>query len=82
MPHVERVAVYRGREPLPLESRWTLSRVTSNTRYVERPEQRELTLKHAPLSRAEATREVCDGPTYCGARRCVSQALNDLRLAN
>jgi chlorite dismutase len=53
--HVERVAVYRGRN-LPLESRWTLSGVISNVRYVERPEQHELTLKQAPLSRSEATR--------------------------
>ena len=56
LPQVERVAVYRGSEPSPLESRWTLSGVISNTRYVERPEQQELTLKQAPLSRSEATR--------------------------
>src|SRR5215471_2205462 len=55
-PQVERVAVYRGSEPSPLESRWTLSGVVSNTRYVERPEQQELTLRQAPLSRSEATR--------------------------
>jgi len=55
LPHVERVAIYRGKEPLPFESRWTLSGVISNTRYVERPEQQELTLKQAPLGRLEAT---------------------------
>jgi len=54
--HVERVAIYRGSETAPLESRWTLSGVISNTRYVERPEEQELTLKQAPLSRSEATR--------------------------
>ena len=48
LPHVERVAVYRGKELLPLESRWTLWGVISNTRYVERPEQQELTLKQTP----------------------------------
>jgi len=56
LPHVERVAVYRVSETAPLESRWTLSGVISNTRYVERPEEQELTLKQAPLSRSEATR--------------------------
>ena len=54
LPQVERVAVYRGNE-LSLESIWTLSGVVSNIRYVERPEQQELTLKQAPLGRAEAT---------------------------
>ena len=51
----ERMAVCRGDEPSPLESQWTLSGVISNTRYVERPEQQELTLKQAPLGRSEAT---------------------------
>src|SRR6516165_2216983 len=56
LPPVERVAVCRGDEPSPVESQWTLSGVISNTRYVERSEQQELTLKQAPLSRSEATR--------------------------
>jgi chlorite dismutase len=55
LPHAERVAVYPGDEPSPLESQWTLSGVISNIRYVERPEQQELTLKQAPLGRSEAT---------------------------
>src|SRR5215470_17568658 len=45
LPQAERVAVCRGDEPSPLESKWTLSGVISNIRYVERQEQRELTLK-------------------------------------
>ena len=52
---VERIAVCRGEEPSPPESQWTLSGVISNIRYVERPEQQELTLKQAPLGRLEAT---------------------------
>jgi hypothetical protein len=52
---VERIAVCRGEEPSPLESKWTLSGVISNIRYVERPEQQELTLKQAPLGQSEAT---------------------------
>src|SRR5215813_5802735 len=56
LPQAERVAVCRGDEPSPLEPQWTLSGVISNIRYVERPEQQELTLKQAPLSRSEATR--------------------------
>jgi hypothetical protein len=55
LPRVERVAVYRADEPSPQESQWTLSGVISNVRYVERPEQQELTLKQAPLGRSEAT---------------------------
>src|SRR5215472_6117421 len=55
LPQAERVAVCRGDEPSPLESKWTLSGVISNIRYVERQEQRELTLKQGPLGRAEAT---------------------------
>ena len=55
LPQAERVAVCRGDEPSPLEPRWTLSGVISNIRYVERPEQQELTLKQAPLGRSEAT---------------------------
>ena len=42
LPQVERVAVYRGSEPSALESRWTLSGVISNTRYVERPDNKYL----------------------------------------
>jgi hypothetical protein len=45
LPQAERIAVCRGDEPSPLEPRWTLSGVISNIRYVERPEQQELTLK-------------------------------------
>jgi len=56
LPQVEKIAVYRGSEPSPLEAQWTLSGVISNTRYVERPEQQDLTLHQAPLSRSEATR--------------------------
>ena len=56
LPQAERIAVCRGDESLPLESQWTLSGVISNIRYVERPEQQELTLKQAPLGRSEATR--------------------------
>src|SRR5262250_3737182 len=55
LPPVERIAVCRGDEPSPLESKWTLSGVVSNIRYVERPEQKELTSKQAPLGRSEAT---------------------------
>jgi len=55
LPQVERIAVCRGGESSPLESEWTLSGVISNIRYVERPEQQELTLKQAPLGRSEAT---------------------------
>ena len=55
LPQAERVAVRRGDEPSSLESPWTLSGVISNIRYVERPEQQELTLKQAPLGRPEAT---------------------------
>ena len=55
LPQVERIAVCRGDESSPLESQWTLSGVISNIRYVERPEQQELTLKQAPLGRSEAT---------------------------
>ena len=51
LPQAERVAVCRGDEPSPLKSQWTLSGVISNVRYVERPEQQELTLKQAPLGR-------------------------------
>ena len=54
LPQVERVAVYRGTEA-SFESKWTLSGVVSNIRYVERPEQKELTSKQAPLGRSEAT---------------------------
>src|SRR5262245_59736012 len=56
LPQAERVAVCRGEEPSPVEPQWTLSGVISNVRYVERPEQQELTLKQAPLGRSEATR--------------------------
>ena len=42
LPQVERVAVYRGSEPFPLECRWTLSGVISNTRYVERRNNKNL----------------------------------------
>jgi len=52
----ERLCLKSRESPSALESRWTLSGVISNTRYVERPEQQELTLKQAPLSRSEATR--------------------------
>ena len=55
LPEAEKIGVYRGDEPLPLESQWTVSGVISNTRYVERPEQQELTSKQAPLGRSEAT---------------------------
>ena len=55
LPQAERVAVCPGEEPSPLEPQWTLSGVISNIRYVERPEQQELTLKQAPLGRPEAT---------------------------
>src|SRR5215469_854071 len=55
LPQAERVAVRRGDEPSSLEYQWALSGVISNIRYVERQEQRELTLKQAPLDRAEAT---------------------------
>src|SRR5215469_4844695 len=55
LPQAERIAVCRGDEPPPLESQWTLSGVISNIRYVERPEQQELTLKQAPLRRPEAS---------------------------
>jgi len=55
LPQAERVAVCRGDELSPLKSQWTLSGVISNVRYVERPEQQELTLKQAPLGRSEAT---------------------------
>jgi len=55
LAQAERIAVCRGDEPSPLESQWTLSGVISNIRYVERPEQQELTLKQAPLGRPEAT---------------------------
>ena len=55
LPQAERVAVCRGDEPSTLEPQWTLSGVISNIQYVERPEQRELTLKQAPLGRSEAT---------------------------
>src|SRR5215469_8146764 len=54
LPRAERVAVRRG-EPSSLEYQWALSGVISNIRYVERQEQQELTLKQAPLGRAEAT---------------------------
>ena len=55
LPQAGRIAVCRGDEPSPLESQWTLSGVISNIRYVERPEQKELTSKQAPLGRSEAT---------------------------
>ena len=55
LPQAERVAVRRGDEPSSLEYQWALSGVISNIRYVERPEQQELTLKQAPLGRPEAT---------------------------
>jgi hypothetical protein len=55
LPQAERVAVRRSDEPSPLESQWTLSGVISNVRYVERPEQQELTLKQSPLGRPKAT---------------------------
>jgi len=55
LPQAERVAVRRGDEPSSLEYQWALSGVISNIRYVERQEQQELTLKQAPLGRAEAT---------------------------
>ena len=55
VPEAESVAVCLGDEPSPIDSQWTLSGVISNIRYVERPEQQELALKQAPLSRAEAT---------------------------
>ena len=55
LPPVERLAVCRGDEPLPLASQWTLSGVISNIRYVEALEKQELTLKQAPLGRSEAT---------------------------
>ena len=55
LPQVERVALCRGNEALPLESQFTLSGVISNVRYVERSEQKELASKQAPLGRSEAT---------------------------
>jgi chlorite dismutase len=55
LPQVDRIAVCRGHEGLPPESEWTLSGVISNVRYVERPEQKELASKQAPLGRSEAT---------------------------
>src|SRR5215831_4530490 len=55
LPQVERVAVRRGDEPSSLEYQWALSGFISNIRYVERQEQQGLTLKQAPLGRAEAT---------------------------
>jgi len=55
LPQVRKVAVYRGNEGLSPESKWTLSGVISNARYVERPEQKELASKQAPLGRSEAT---------------------------
>ena len=55
LPQVERIAVYRGNECLPPESKWTLAGVISNVRYVERPEQKELASKQAALGRSEAT---------------------------
>ncbi len=49
------IAVCRGDEPSPFVSQWTLAGVISNIRYVERPEQQELTSKQAPLYRSKAT---------------------------
>ena len=55
LPQVERITICRGNEGLPPEYKWTLSGVISNVRYVERPEQKELASKQAPLGRSEAT---------------------------
>jgi len=64
LPQPERIAVCRGDESSPLESQWTLSGVISNIRYVERPEQQELTLKQAPLGRSEATMAALNGGAH------------------
>src|SRR5215467_6765846 len=58
LSQVARIAVCRGDEPSPLESEWTLSGVISKIRFVERPEQLELTLKQTPRCRTEATMAV------------------------
>jgi chlorite dismutase len=55
LPEVARLAVDEGRETPSVSGVWTLRGVTSNERYVERPERTALVERQQGLGRAQAT---------------------------
>lgn len=59
LPDVERLQIHQGicagHEALPPGAKWCLHGVTSNERYVTRPEKELLVARQAPLGRATAT---------------------------
>jgi chlorite dismutase len=55
LPEVTRLAIDEGRDTRSRQAVWTLRGVTSNERYVERPERMALVERQQGLARPEAT---------------------------